>query len=357
MLAGRCVSTCTPPTSTSHLTHRAGEGGESANWVVLVYESIKAGALEQATRRFASPGSLGQRFMMWCIPSTIRERRSKHLRNSTEKTNRRMATKTDHRDFIWYILKQREKKNEVSDDEVIMNAALFMYVLTPYSSPPLPKRILLTPPSVAGSETTATELCGLTNYLLRNPEKYARIKNELRTACKTEADLTMDVLSTLPYMNACIEEGLRIFPPVPIGLLRTVPKGGSLIDGHPVPEHTSVCVTSWAASHSAANFADPDAFVPERFLDTPASKARYGSDVRKAAQPFSLGPRGCIGRNLTYVELRLILGALLWHFDLEFADGAPLWDPRGEFEGLRAYNTWEKSPLNVKLTDVRTTLA
>jgi hypothetical protein len=74
--------------------------------------------------------------MMWCIPSAIRERRTKHLRNSTEKTNRRMATKTDHRDFIWYILKQREKKNEVSDDEVIMNAALFMCV-SPYPSTPL----------------------------------------------------------------------------------------------------------------------------------------------------------------------------------------------------------------------------
>ena len=46
--------------------------------------------------------------------------------SSTEKTVRRMNTKTDHRDFIWYILKQREKKNEVSDNEVIMNAALFM---------------------------------------------------------------------------------------------------------------------------------------------------------------------------------------------------------------------------------------
>jgi hypothetical protein len=44
---------------------------------------------------------------------------------------RRMNTKTEHRDFIWYILKQREKKNEVSDDEVIMNAALFMWVVFP----------------------------------------------------------------------------------------------------------------------------------------------------------------------------------------------------------------------------------
>jgi len=275
---------------------------------------------------------MSQRFLMWCIPSAIRERRTRHLRNSTEKTVRRLATKTEHRDFIWYILKQREKKNEVSDDEVIMNAALFI---------------------VAGSETTATELSGLTNYLLRNPVIYKKLVDEVRGACKTEEDINMDVLAGLTYMNACIEEGLRIFPPVPIGLLRTVPKGGSLIDNHPVPGGTSVCVSSWGAAHAASNFSDPDSFIPERFMDTLESKAKYAGDVKKAAQPFSTGPRGCIGRNLTYVELRLILGALLWNFDLEFADGAPLWHPKNEFEGLRAYNTWEKSPLMVKLTDVR----
>lgn len=49
------------------------------------------------------------------------------MRNATEKTIRRMNKKTDHREFIWYILKQREKKNEVSDGGAIMNAALFMY--------------------------------------------------------------------------------------------------------------------------------------------------------------------------------------------------------------------------------------
>ncbi|EUC34775.1 hypothetical protein COCCADRAFT_35596 [Bipolaris zeicola 26-R-13] len=316
---------------------REGEGSESANWVVLIYEAIKSGAIEQATRRFAKPGSTMQKFLMWCIPSVIRERRIRHLRNSTEKTVKRLSTKSDHRDFIWYILKQREKKNEVSDSEVIMNAALFI---------------------VAGSETTATELCGLTNYLLRNPEIFQKLKDEIRGACKTEADLNMDVLGKLPYMNACIEEGLRIFPPVPVGLLRNVPKGGALIDGHFVPEYTSVCVSSWSASHSAANFIEPDTFIPERFLDTPDSKARFGSDIKKAAQPFSLGPRGCIGRNLTYVELRLILGAFLWNFDVEFAEnGGRLWDPKGEFEGLKAFNTWEKSPLMVKLTDIRKTSA
>jgi cytochrome P450 len=80
----------------------------------------------------------------------------------------------------------------------------------------------------------------------------------------------------------------------------------------------------------------------------------YASDKKKASQPFSLGPRGCIGRNLTYVELRLILGALLWNFDISFdAGGSPLWDPANEFAGLRAYNTWEKSPLMVRLRNIR----
>lgn len=81
--------------------------------------------------------------------------------------------------------------------------------------------------------------------------------------------------------------------------------------------------------------------------------AAYDSDTKKASQPFSLGPRGCIGRNLTYVELRLILGHFLWHFDIEFFDGAPLWNPANEYAGLRAYNTWEKSPLLISLTDIR----
>jgi hypothetical protein len=63
---------------------------------------------------------------MWCIPSIVRQRRKNHLENSIKKTNRRMAVKTEHKDFIHYILKQREKKNEVSDAEVLMNAALFM---------------------------------------------------------------------------------------------------------------------------------------------------------------------------------------------------------------------------------------
>lgn len=108
-----------------------------------------------------------------------------------------------------------------------------------------------------------------------------------------------------------------------------------------------MAVSSWAATHSARNFREPDRFIPERWLDD-----AWGSDARKASQPFSLGPRGCIGRNLSYMEQRLIMGRLLWNFDVYPADAAAEWSQDGEMRHMRAFLTWEKPDLNVRLVPV-----
>lgn len=55
---------------------------------------------------------------------------------------------------------------------------------------------------------------------------------------------------------------------------------------------TAVSVSSWCAHHNPSNFKNPDAFIPERWLEDP----EYKSDLRLASRPFSLGPRGCIGK-------------------------------------------------------------
>lgn len=102
------------------------EDGTSRQWVDLVYESIRAGAFEQASRRVATNGTFLQRFLMTFIPTTIQEQRRQHLTSSAAKTARRLSAKSDHRDFLWYIVKQRAKKHEVSDNEIIVNAAMFM---------------------------------------------------------------------------------------------------------------------------------------------------------------------------------------------------------------------------------------
>jgi len=78
------------------------------------------------------------------------------------------------------------------------------------------------------------------NLLLRNKDVFDKLKAEIRDNIKSEEDLVINNLGELPYMSACIEEALRIFPPVPVGLLRVVPEGGSEIDGHFIPEGVSL---------------------------------------------------------------------------------------------------------------------
>ncbi len=188
--------------------------GEFHFWVSLIFETVKAGAIEQATRRFATAGSAFQNFLLKCIPSAIRERRRDHLKFSKEKVLRRLANeKTEHRDFIWYILKQKEKFN-LNQDEIIVNSALFI---------------------VAGSETTANALSGMLARLIYNKDKYEILVKEIRGAFKKDEEIRYEKLSELPYLNAVIEEGLRIHPPVPTGLLRTVPKDGDTVDGYWIP--------------------------------------------------------------------------------------------------------------------------
>jgi cytochrome P450 len=89
--------------------------------------------------------------------------------------------------------------------------------------------------SVAGSETTASFLAGWTNLLMRHRHVYDKLAEEVRSTFSTEAEIRFEILKDLPYMSACINEAMRIFPPVPAGLLRTVPKDGDTIDGTFVP--------------------------------------------------------------------------------------------------------------------------
>jgi cytochrome P450 len=305
------------------------EKGAFHDWVSMIYETVKVGALEQATRRFAPVGTWTQEMLMKMIPKEGRQRRRNHLIFSKEKVSRRLANEnSQHKDFIWYILKQKERY-DLHPNEIVLNSALFI---------------------VAGSETTANLLSGLIARLIWNKDKYDKLVAEIRNHFQREDQINYEETSKLEYLNACLEEGLRIHPPVPTGLLRTVPQGGDYIDGHWVAGGTSVAVGSWSAAHNPVNFKDCDKFIPERWLESNA--AEYASDIKKAAQPFSLGPRGCIGRNLSYMEMRLILTRILWNFDVVSVDGAWQWDPEGEMKNMRAFNTWEKPDLNCRVVRV-----
>ena len=92
---------------------------------------------------------------------------------------------------------------------------------------------------IGGSETTATLLSGVTFFLLTNPEALKKLTAEIRSAFRSEDEINFVSVSALPYLLACLDEALRMYPPVPNGLPRTVPKGGATVAGHYVPEDVS----------------------------------------------------------------------------------------------------------------------
>ena len=88
---------------------------------------------------------------------------------------------------------------------------------------------------IGGSETTATTLSGITNYLIQTPPAMQSLVTEIRGAFEAEQDITMDSVRDPPYLGAVISESLRLYNPLPIGLPRIVPPGGDTVCGQWLP--------------------------------------------------------------------------------------------------------------------------
>jgi hypothetical protein len=89
--------------------------------------------------------------------------------------------------------------------------------------------------TTARSERTATVLDSIINYLAANADKCDNLVEEVRTKFESETDITIEKVKGLPYLNAVINEGLRLCPPVPWILPRLVPAGGDTMCGTWLP--------------------------------------------------------------------------------------------------------------------------
>lgn len=286
-------------------------------WVRIIFEGIKIGAWVQNTKRFPS----FTRLLSMFLPKSLMRKRAAHHQMTIEKTAKRVErVEVDRPDFLSMILKEKGE-NGMTRPELESNAAVLI---------------------VAGSETTATLMSGLTYLILRNPRVYETLIAEIRGTFAKEEDINLNSVNSLKYLHAVITESARVYPPVPTNLLRIVPAEGDKIGDQWVPPGTIVGVGMWSTFHSAKNFRDPDTFIPERWLDEPA----YATDCKSAMQPFSVGPRNCLGRNLAYAEMRLIITRVLWNFDLALDARSDKWIEQ------RVFLLWEKSPLYVKLIPV-----
>ncbi|KAJ5635777.1 Cytochrome monooxygenase lcsI [Penicillium longicatenatum] len=293
--------------------------GKYHPWVKMVFLSVKGGALLRPLQIYPSIAPI----VKMLLPKRIMRMRNEHFAMSAEKVHRRLETKTERPDFMTYILRHTDDR-AMTAKEMEANAALLI---------------------VAGSETTATLLAGVSYYLVQNPAAYKRLVEEIRSTFKSYDDINFMGVSQLTYLNAALEEALRVYPPVPGVVPRVVPKGGSIIDGIYVPEGVSVSGAHYSTYHAESNFAEADSFIPERWLED--REKRFESDNRSSLVAFSLGPRNCIGKNLAYAEMRVIVAKAFWSFDMALDKSSEGWDIQ------KSFNIWEKKPLMMHLTKVQ----
>lgn len=209
----------------------------------------------------------------------------------------------------------------------------------------------------AGSETTATLLSGTTFLLLQNPSAMHKLTQEIRSAFTSDADINLARVCQLPYLGAVMEEGMRLYPPGPAANVR-VTNIPTRIDGHVVPAGVRVAVQQWTTHRSASNFYDPECFRPERWLHhssrsektTPSGVGEqdlsiFANDRRDAVQPFSYGPRNCLGKSLAYAEMYTAMARTFFNFDMRLCAESQEW-----MDTQNAFIFWNKGPLWVEIT-------
>ncbi|KAJ5749213.1 Cytochrome P450 [Penicillium nucicola] len=249
-----------------------------------------------------------------------------------ERLQMRGPSSSPHKDFLARFLEAKaEYPNIVNDNQV------FSYTVSNMN---------------AGSDTTAISLRAILYYTLKNPEVYKNLNEELTNAF-TEKRISLPVSwkqsqEQLPYLDAVIKEALRLHPAVGLMLERIVPANGlQLPDGGPfLPAGTIVGANPWIVHRHQVFGDDVEAFIPQRWLkmEGETEEVFHGRRQRmlRATFTFGAGPRTCIGKNVSLLEIYKLIPSLLLSYTIK------LKNPDADWETFNAWFVRQKN-MDVRL--------
>ncbi|KAF6829319.1 trichothecene c-15 hydroxylase [Colletotrichum musicola] len=287
-------------------------------WVDSFFESMKIIPAVQSISDLPLFSILKPLYFLLFIPKEAATQRRTSQLFAEESLKKRLSLTTERPDFVQAML-ERGKEYRLTPAELRDNSVLL---------------------TTAGSETTATTLTAAVYFLGTHPEVLEKLKAEVRSSFKSEDEIDVTSVQNLSYMLAVLKEVMRVHPAVAISLPRSTPPGGAEIAGEHIPGNTTLGIWQYAIYHDPTKFLHPDSFIPERWLDD----KRFENDAKHLHQPFSYGPRNCLGMNLAYAEMRLILARMIWNFDFELAPTSRQWAV-----DQKVFFFWEKPPLWVNI--------
>ncbi|KAL4102429.1 hypothetical protein PRIC1_006174 [Phytophthora ramorum] len=170
---------------------------------------------------------------------------------------------------------------------------------------------------IAGRDTTADCMGWLFHLLSQNPRAEAKLREEvLAKIPQLSADKhytpTVEDINKVPYLEACIRELLRLYPPAPLITTHCI-KDTVFPDGTFVPAKTDIGIALFSAGRLTSVWGkDALEFKPERFLDTETGEVISMTATKFSA--FSAGPRICVGQNLAFIETKIVIASIVSRF-------------------------------------------
>ena len=169
---------------------------------------------------------------------------------------------------------------------------------------------------LAGEDTTANTLAWMIYLLSRHPEALARARDEVRTLLGERELPAQEDLQKLPYVEACINETMRLKPVAPLIIVQA--NRETAVGGVRVPKNGLVLCLMRPPATDERHFTAPEAFEPARWLDAASAGGLAApSSAKRVAMPFGAGPRLCPGRYLAIHEMKMAMAMLLGGFDIE----------------------------------------
>ncbi|KAH7316925.1 cytochrome P450 CYP5280A1P [Stachybotrys elegans] len=190
-----------------------------------------------------------------------------------------------------------------------------------------------------GGDGPAISLINTIYYLVKHPESMRKLREELDEALSPENVVApWSKMKKLPYLRACIDESMRLSPPVATDLLRKTPSDRSyMVAGELIPPDTNVSISAYTAHRDPEYFPDPEAWKPERWLMNGDEKLR---NMLAIYNPFSAGGRACIGRHEATLMQVVCIGTLIYRYDFALPS------PDFEMQWTDYFNLW---PVELRL--------
>lgn len=216
--------------------------------------------------------------------------------------------KLSDKDLLGTFFKAQSDNPEVINDYEVMKMGLAVVLAGADTTQVSPVPWWL-PHSVAGLTIShsASFLSALWRYLLKYPEVYSKLMEELGAL---PPGLKYTELQQCRYLDAVIKETARVFPVIRFQIERIAPPEGIDLAGHHIPGGVKLGANPWAVQQDPTVFgANADKFIPERWLDPERNK-----EMSSKLFLFGYGKYQCLGMHMAYMEIYKVVPAVLQAF-------------------------------------------